>query len=128
MRTAWAGLAAATVLAGCAAAPGAAPPDFDTVERGVYRAFSNQFLEVPFSNGPISVIASDHGDLRTYRLVPCQGGTRICAGSAHGPAGRFERTPDYTIVRGLYNRVFWLSPGGDGALVGSGHTVALAWD
>ena len=127
--------AAALALSGCAgfqerldatlSDPGL---EYAAAERDAYRTYAAAFSEVPFSKGAVSVVAPDHGDLRTYTLVPCRGGTRICAGSAHGPAGTLERTPDYMIVRGLYGRTFWLSPGGDGALVWPGHTVPLAWN
>lgn len=126
---------AGLALAGCAgfeapqgstlAIPGL---EYEAIERGAYRAYAASFSQAPFSNGPISVIAADQGDLRTYRLVPCQGGAAVCAGSAGGRVGQVERTLDYVIVRGLYNRTFWLSPGGDGALEGNGRTVPLAWD
>lgn len=122
-------LAAGSVLVGCADFdPTTAGLEYEVAEQDAYRAFAASFSEVPFSQGAVSVVASDHGDMRTYILVPCHGGTAICGGSAHGPVGRLERTPDYMIVRGLYGREFWLSPGGDGALIGNGHTVALAWN
>ena len=133
MRALW--LVAALALGGCAdfqqrvdavlTDPGL---EYSAAERDAYRTYAAAFSEAPFSNGAISVVAPDHGDLRTYRLVPCQGGARICAGSEHGRAGQVEATADYIIVRGLYGRTFWLSPGGDGALVGNGHTVPLAWN
>lgn len=117
------------MLAGCAGFDAdTAGLEYEAAERDAYRAFAASFSEVPFSKGTVSVVASDHGSMRTYFLVPCQGGSAICGGSAHGPVGQLERTPDYMIVRGLYGREFWLSPGGDGALVGNGHTVALAWN
>ncbi len=101
---------------------------FDSIELGAYRTYQRAFADTPFAEGDVSVIASEGGKLRTYLLVPCRNETAICAGSALGAAGRIERTPDYAIVRGLFGAEFWLSPGGDGALVRHGRTVALAWE
>lgn len=129
MRVVAGALTAGALLSGCAGFDAeSAGLEYAVAERDAYRAFAASFSDVPFAEGAVSVIAPDHGHLRTYTLVPCHGGSAICAGSVHGPAGQLERTPDYMIVRGLYDRTFWLSPGGDGALVGNGHTVALAWN
>ena len=101
---------------------------YEAFETNAYRAFAAYNQENPFVNGAMSIVSTEHGELHTYRLVPC--GNTVCAGSAHGPRGRVERLPDYIVVSGLYNRTFWLSPGGDGALVRGrdGQTAPLAWD
>ncbi len=90
-------------------------------------AFDHGIGEVPFANGAMSIVATEHGTLRTYRLVPCHSGI-VCAGSERGRHGRLEQTEDYTVVRGLYGRTFWLSRGGDGVLQRGSHGVTLAWD
>ena len=101
---------------------------YGAFETNAYRAYAAYNQENPFVNGAMSIVSAEHGELHTYTLVPC--GATVCGGSAHGPRGRVERHPDYVIVSGLYNRTFWLSPGGDGALVRGrdGATVPLAWD
>jgi hypothetical protein len=103
---------------------------FAFLEAEAYRAYGQSFSEYPFANGAMDVIATENGDMRTYRLVPCRGGTAICAGGLHGPAGRLERTRDYWIVTGLFGgRSFYLSPGGDGAIYyGGERATALAWN
>ena len=85
--------------------------------------------EQPFQNGPMTVIATENGDLTSWTLVPCQGGAAICGGGLYGPAGTREVTADYTVIRGLYGRTFWLSPGGDGWVGRNVNAVVpLAWD
>ncbi len=127
-------LGVAALVTGCATAEQAQQElssgayEYPSVQLGAYRLYQDTFASTPFADGDISVIATEGGELRTYLLAPCQNGTRICSGSARGPAGGIERTPDYTIVTGLYGGTFWLSPGGDGALVRQGQTVPLAWN
>lgn len=130
--------AAAMLLSGCATLSGGIDLEqienelntnytFEAIDRAAYRGFASSYSEMPFEFGAMSIVSAEHGELHTYTLVRC--GESVCAGSAHGPRGRVESTPDYVIVSGLYNRTFWLSPGGDGALVrSSGETVPLAWD
>lgn len=91
----------------------------------VQRFYAEQFQDQPFDVGPVSVLTEEHGELHTYSLRPCRGGTRIC-----GPqVGTFEKTPDYTIVQGAYRgRTFFLSPGGDGYMVRNGRSISLAWN
>lgn len=121
-------------LAACAELGIEPPPpgslDWEQAEIAAARAYAAAQSETPFENGPMSVIATEGGTLRSYLLVPCRGGAAICAGGLHGAAGRLEVTADYHIVRGLYgNRTFWLSPGGDGAIgYPGGQFVPLAWD
>lgn len=126
--------AVALMVAGCTDGPTAealaeaGAYDFATLEANTYRAYQQSYGAMPFAEGTVWVVATEHGALRTYELVPCRNGTTVCQGSAHGRAGTVEETPDYTIVRGLYGATFWLSPGGDGALVRRGRAVPLAWD
>ena len=136
-RIGWGAAALAVLLAGCA--PRAAEvewtpvvvseplPEWSAVRAEVRRNYAYSFQDSPFAEGPISVVAPDHDEMRTYRLVPC--GTTICAGSERGTRGTLEVTPDYLIVRGLYGAEFWLSPGGDGGLLRAGRPgVSLAWE
>lgn len=121
----WKSTAALALLAGCAQV--GAPPG-GTVLAGYHRAVDRTFTEEPFARGALAVVARESGELRTFGLVPCQGGAAICAGSAQGPAGRLSRTPEYFVVDGLYGRRFWLSYGGDGYVERAGTYVPLAWD
>lgn len=100
---------------------------FDTITRDTDRAVSLGFRQMPFAQGPLSVVVAERGRLLTYRLVPCQEGRAICAGTARGRAGGLQITPDHYIVTGLYGRIFFLSPGGDGWLRHGNVDVPLAW-
>ncbi len=108
-------------LAGCYGKPLA----WQQTPISVQRFYAEQFQDQAFDAGSVSVLTEEHGELHTYTLRPCHNGTRIC-----GPrAGTFEKTPDYTIVRGAYGaRTFFLSPGGDGYLVKNGRSIPLAWN
>jgi len=96
-------------------------------EWSVWRSYENIVEERPFALGVMSIVATERGKLRTFRLAPCHNGI-VCAGSERGRHGRVEMTEDYVIVRGLYGRTFYLSNGGDGYLERHGHAVMLAWD
>ena len=103
--------------------------NWDTIRADSRRAYADLFQDQPFEDGPIAVVASEHGELRSWRLSPCASGTGICAGGPNGARGTLEVTPDYHIVRGLYGRTFILSPGGNGGLRRTGHPdVQLAWE
>lgn len=103
--------------------------EFSSVQQGYTRSFERSFTETPFANGALSVLAPDPaGEIGTYTLVPCQGGTAICAGSASGPAGQLRQTPDWYVVTGLYGQIFWLSYGGDGYVQRGGRYIPLAWN
>jgi hypothetical protein len=126
-----AALAALIALSACA--PGPYSPETSTyafLETEAYRMFAATYSETPFENGGMDIVAIERGDMRTFRLVPCRGGTAICAGGLHGAAGTLTRTPDYWIVSGIYGgRSFYLSPGGDGAIYyGQNRAAALAWN
>lgn len=122
---------AALALTACASSQAVHRSDAESILEGhqltVHNAFERSFEEVPFARGAMSVVATERGKLRTYRLVPCHDGI-ICAGSERGRHGTLEVTDSFYIVRGLYGRTFWLSAGGDGALERHGHVVPLAWD
>jgi len=85
------------------------------------------YRDLPFDSGVVYVVANEHGDLHTYSLTPCHGGTRICGGDGH--VGNVKRTADYFVVTGAYrDRMFYLSPGGDGYLTWRGVDRDLAWN
>ncbi|SMX42222.1 hypothetical protein [Octadecabacter ascidiaceicola] len=91
------------------------------------RAVDVAYRDLPFDTGRVYVVANEHGDLHTYSLTPCRGGTHICGGT--GRVGHLERTPDYFVVTGAYrDRTFYLSPGGDGYLTWRGVDRDLAWN
>lgn len=130
--------AAAMLLSGCATSPAGISTEqlgndldanfsFEAIDRAAYRSYAASDSEMPFDFGAMSIVTAEEGAMRGYTLVPC--GEAVCAGSADGPHGQVEMTPDYVIVSGVYGGTFWLSPGGDGALVRTGgDTVPLAWD
>jgi hypothetical protein len=131
----WKAMTALALLGGCAEL---GIPAADSLARGgpvgvsnlftdQQRAFDAAFTEAPLSRGALAVVASENGNLSTYSLVPCQRAA-VCGGSAQGPAGRLFRTPEYTVVDGLYGRRFWLGYGGDGYIERQGTYVPLAWD
>jgi len=124
MRMLFAGL----LLAGCAAVEQPERLEIANLAVESERFLAEEFLAIPFAEGPVSVVAAEHGRMRTYMLVPCQGGTRICAGGLRGPQGMLTLTPDYRVVTGLYGRTFYLSPGGNGAVYRNGVYAPLAWD
>jgi hypothetical protein len=91
----------------------------------VARVYADLFQDKPFDEAAVKVVATEHGDLRTFTLRPCQNGARICGADA----GTVEVTPDYYVVSGAYpGRTFWLSPGGDGFTDWSGVRSNLAWN
>ena len=91
------------------------------------RAVDVSYRDIPFDSGTVYVVANEHGDLHTYSLTPCRGGTHICGGS--GRVGHVEWTLDYIVVTGAYrDRTFYLSPGGDGYLTWRGVNRDLAWN
>lgn len=118
-------------LAGCAGAPRVTQDDlrYDTWRAEWRRTFQASYYEIPFEKGAVSVVAEEHGALRTYILVPCRGGAAICGEMLHGRAGSLTRTPDYVAISGAYaGRVFYLQPGGTGVLRRGGVTSPLAWE
>lgn len=127
-------LAGVLALSGCATAdlsalrPAVDPAqlDFAALSANARRAIDDNYADIPFATGPVYVVAEEHGDLQTFRLTAC-GGTRICGGSGH--VGTVTRTPDYFVVSGAYrDRIFYLSPGGDGHLTVRGVERELAWN
>ena len=103
---------------------------YSAAETAVWRGYEQSFSGIPFERGALSVIAAEHDPYNptTYGLFPCGTGL-VCGGGAHGPHGTLEVTPEFWVVRGLYGREFWLSPGGDGAVrYPNGTAVPLAWN
>ena len=93
------------------------------------RMVADSFRDIAFSEGKVAVVAEENGRLRTYWLVPCRDGTRICAGGPDGRAVALTDSPDFRIISGAYRgRDFFLSPGGDGVLVTSEGQHQLAWE
>lgn len=132
-------LAAAGMLSGCEVfldtfEPGATQfdthfPTFDEMALVTYRTWAASYSDMPFEKGPISVVAAEPGGMGTYTFVPCRGGGSICGGTLMGEVGQISVDHDYVIISGLYDRTFWLSPGGDGALqYQGGGAVPLAWE
>lgn len=122
-------LALPLALSACGDTPETFFPEYGEVVARTERAYAFAQQETPFENGPMNVLATEDGQLRSYTLVPCRGGAAICAGGLHGAAGTLNVTPDYHVVQGLHGRTFWLSPGGDGWIgYRNGTHVPLAWD
>lgn len=130
MRQAVFGLLSLAALAGCADWP-ETRAEIETLDlvAETRRTMQWSWYDNPFTEGPVTVLTAEHGRLRGYTLVPCRGGTRVCAGSSQGRVGTLTRTPDYDVIQGAYaGRTFYLSPGGDGYLVLNGQTLPLAWN
>lgn len=104
-----------------------APGVLVAVGVAVHSAWDNTWAEAPFERGAMSIVATERGDMRTFRIVPCHNGI-VCAGNAQGRHGRVEMRGDVMVVSGLYGRTFYLERGGDGQVERRGHAVALAWD
>lgn len=121
MRNVILGLVALTGLSACYGKP----LTWEGNPVAVQRFYADTFQDQPFDVGPVSVIAEERGEMRTYLLRPCANNTRVCGTRT----GTLERTPDLAVVRGAYaGRVFYLSPGGDGYMVRNGRTIPLAWN
>lgn len=90
---------------------------------------ARHFLHLPFEDGPVQVLSTEHGKLHGYKLFVCHNHSRVCGGSPHGHAGRLYRNAEFDVIKGAYRGViFYLRPGGDGYLVKHGQKVPLAWD
>ena len=130
-RTAPAFLFAATVLAGCDAATTRATLEsltWDTVTTETAFATEEATFEIPFTRGVIAIVATERGELRTYRLYPCQSGTGVCLNSPRGPATAVQRGQRHYIVAGPAGRTFFLRPGGGGTLRTPQGDVPLSWN
>jgi hypothetical protein len=93
------------------------------------RDFAVATDDKPFANGNVSVIAAEHGEMRTYLLARCGGGSQICAGGLRGHPGQLSQLEDYVVVSNAYSgRTFYLSAGGLGYLQTARGTVPLAWE
>ena len=126
--------AALAALAGCNA-PGPEFPEmtpvtvaFSNVVAQADRIVADSFRDIAFTEGRVAVVAEENGRMRTYWLVPCRDGTKICAGGPNGRAVDLTSSPDFRIVSGAYRgREFYLSPGGDGVLISRDGQHQLAW-
>ncbi len=102
---------------------------FSTVVAEADRMVADSFRDIAFTEGRVAVVAEENGRMRTYWLVPCRDGTRICAGGPNGRAVVLTDSPDFRIVSGVYRgRDFYLSPGGDGVMINRDRQHQLAWD
>ncbi|SLN43566.1 hypothetical protein [Roseisalinus antarcticus] len=126
MRMIW--IAAALVgLSACEMTPEGPRPE-TRFSSDVRNDLQDAYQTLPFEDGALHVVAPEHGSMRTYRLVPCGGGARICAGSAHGRAGHVSRGAEFYEVSGTYSgHTFFLSPGGDGYMRVFHRQVPIAW-
>lgn len=132
LKSAVCGIAVLT-LGACASAPEVgrdaqpAPGALVAAAVTVHSAYDNAWAEMPFERGAMSIVATERGDLRSFRLVPCHNGI-VCAGSARGRHGHVEMQGEVMVVSGLYGRTFYLERGGDGRIVRRGVSTPLAWD
>lgn len=93
----------------------------------------DQYVEAigatPFQRGTVTVLATEHGKLRSYTLTPCQGGAAICAGGLNGRPGQLTRLRDFHVVANAYrDRVFYLGLYGEGSLKVAGQFIPLVWE
>lgn len=122
---------AGSLVAGCDMAgtqPTMEALTWDEIRADVARASEESFAELPFTRGEIAVVATEDGELTSWRLYPCQNGTGVCGGSPQGRAGVVQRTDSHFIVSGLYGRTFFLRPGGGGTLRTGSVDTPLAWN
>lgn len=128
MRAATAILGAA-LLAACSGPVTEDDLRYDSLRTETRRAYAAAYLDQPFAEGAIRIVAEENGEMATFTLVPCRGGDFACAGGLHGRAGAMTMGPDYVTVSGAYaGRTFFLAPGGRGVLRRHGVDTPLAWD
>ena len=121
MRIATALLAALT-LSACASESEFRPNEVDA---RVTRAVEWSFLDNPLDTGPVTILAPEHGDLRSYEIRKC-GDVRVCSGHRSAP---LLMSADFVVIDGLIpGRTFYLSPGGDGWMKRSGQLIPIAWE
>ncbi len=90
---------------------------------GVQRLVA-QYQDHPFDTGPITVLAEEHGELRSFTLRAC-GDAHVCGARR----GHLTTTQDHYVVTGAYaGRVFYISPGGDGMVKRGGAFHPIAWN
>jgi hypothetical protein len=82
----------------------------------------------PFADGPISIVADDDGEFRTFQLYPC-GENTACYNSPTGRRLSVEHQLYATIIRGIEpGHDYVLSSGGDGHIDAHGlRKTSLAW-
>jgi hypothetical protein len=88
--------------------------------------YEDSFQNVPFADGPVTVLAEVNGALQSHTLMSCHNRTRVCGDRT----GILQRSYRHYVVSGAVSSgaVFYLSPGGDGHLVQGGKTIPLAWN
>lgn len=117
------------LVSGCATLPTPDQMSFANVTASADRLLDDGLRDVPFADGPVTVISAEDGRLRTYLLVPCRDGTMICAGGLHGHAAALTTGVDFKIVLGAYRgHDFYLSPGGDGVVITRTGQYPIAWE
>ncbi|MBP1806654.1 hypothetical protein [Rubellimicrobium aerolatum] len=90
------------------------------------RLLARSFADTPLRQGAIAIFASEPGGPTSYRLSPCGNGA-ACVGGPGGTMGSVTRTADWTVVRGLHGRTFWLGQGGTGFVERAGTYLPLSW-
>jgi hypothetical protein len=122
---------AALAFAGCDAATTRATVEgltWDNVSTDTAFKAEEAAFELPFTRGVIAIVATERGELRTYRLYPCLSGGGVCLNSPQGPASAVQRGQRHYIVAGPAGRTFFLRPGGGGTLRTPQGDVPLAWN
>lgn len=122
---------AATALAGCDAATTRATLETTTfagISADVARTAEEAFRELPFTRGPVAVLAAEGGELRGYRLFPCRTADMVCLGSTQGPATTLGRSDSHFIAAFPGGPSFFLRPGGGGTLRTAQGDIPLAWN
>ncbi len=114
---------------GACATPEQTATEFDNQSAYVRNQYAEAIGGIPFQRGTVSILATEHGELRTYSLTPCQGGVAVCAGGMNGRAGQLTRLRDYHVVSEAYRgRAFYLAVNGTGYLLVNGQFIPLAWE
>lgn len=122
---------ATVALAGCETATTRATLEaltWDRVSTTTAFATEETFFEIPFTRGVIAIVAAERGELRTYRLYPCQSATAVCLNSPQGPVAGVQRGQRHYIVAIPGGRTFFLQPGGGGTLRTAQGDAPLAWN
>lgn len=115
------GCIALGALAACGGKPLPAFWDSDA-----YQAYyAENFQKHPFDDGPVSIITEERGEMRTFALKPCDGGSHVCGARA---AQVVKETHYYVIAGAYHGRTFYLSPGGDGWVKRGDVLTPLAWN
>lgn len=120
MKTLFASVIALAFVAAC----GKPLPQVPSVSDKLDKLLIDTFQDKPFDSGPITVLAEERGELRSFILRPCRGG-HICGARR----GHVATTTNYWVVTGAYaGRIFYVSPGGDGWIKRGGKLHPMAWN